>query len=278
MVNNDDARSRIDAGIAYADSNEYRKAVAAFSEAIRLTADLGYECYVRRASVYVRMGDFDRAAADYGMAIGLDPNFDVAYAMRGEMYALKGEYDMAIRDYDIAVGLATDETYGAYAHLRRGEAHAMRSEYDRAIADFEDAIRLGGSAAHGLVSKRDMSGYLESQFSAAYAHAAKGDAYLAIGNYDRAIADYGEAINLGPEEDLPYYCIRRGDVHAIEEDWVQAIEDYDRAVRAAADSPAALLRRGIGYIRLGESHRAIEDLHRVREFLDQIEGADSPGT
>ena len=51
-------------------------------------------------------------------------------------------------------------------------------EYDRAISDFDDAIRLGGSAAHGLVSRRDIRGYLESQFSAAYAHALRGDAHL----------------------------------------------------------------------------------------------------
>ena len=143
---------------------------------------------------------------------------------------------MAILDYDIAVRLSTEETYGAYAHLRRGEAHAMRREYDRAISDFDDAIRLGGSAAHGLVSRRDIRGYLESQFSAAYAHALKGDAHLAIGNYDRAIAAYGEAINLGAEEDLPDYYIRRGDAHAIGDDWVRATEDYDMAVRADADS------------------------------------------
>ena len=119
--------------------------------------------------------------------------------------------------YGIAVRLAADETYGAYAYLRRGESHAMRNEYDRAIADFENAIRLGGSAAHALVSKRDIRGYLESQFSAAYAHALKGDAYLAIGDDDRAIADYGEAINLGAAEDLRDYHIRRGDAYAIGE-------------------------------------------------------------
>ena len=83
MVDNDDARSRIDAGIAHTDSNEYGKAIEAFSEAIRLTTDLAYECYVRRAYVYVQMGDFGRADTDYRMAIGLDPNIDVAYAMRG---------------------------------------------------------------------------------------------------------------------------------------------------------------------------------------------------
>ncbi len=219
MVNNEDAQIHIDAGIAYADGNEYDKAISAFSEAIRLTADQAYECYVRRADAYARMRDFGRAAADYNMAIGLDPDFDVAYCMRGEMYAQQGEYDMAIVDYGIAVRLAADETYGAYAYLRRGESHAMRNEYDRAIADFENAIRLGGSAAHALVSKRDIRGYLESQFSAAYAHALKGDAYLAIGDDDRAIADYGKAINLGAAEDLRDYHIRRGDAYAIGDDW-----------------------------------------------------------
>ena len=278
MVNEDDAQSHIDAGTAHEDSDEYGKAIAEFSEAIRLTTDRAYECYVRRAHAYARVGDFDRAAADYNMAIGLDPDFDVAYCMRGEMYANRGDYDMAIVDYDIAVRLATDETYGAYAHLRRSEVHAMRNEYDRAIADFENAIRLGGSAAHALVSERDIRGYLESQFSAAYAHALKGDAYLAIGDRDRAIADYGEEINLGAEEDLRDYYISRGDAHAVGDDWVQAMEDYDGAVRADAASPSTYLRRGIGYIHLGEGHRAIEDLYRVKEFLDEIEDSDSPGT
>ena len=224
------------------------------------------------------MGEFDRADADYSMAIGMDPNVDVAYAMRGEMRAQRGEYDMAIVDYDIAVRLARDETYGAYAYLRRGEARAMRSEYDMAIADFENAIRLGGSAAHALVSRRDIRGYLESQFSAAYAHALKGDAYLAIGDCHSAIVDYGEAINLGAEEDLHDYYISRGDAYANEENWSRAVEDYDSAVRSDAGSPSAHLRRGIGYIQLGEGHSAIEDLYRVKEFLDEIEDGDSPGT
>ena len=101
---------------------------------------------------------------------------------------------------------------------------------------------------------------------------------MSIGNHDRAIAAYGEAINLGAEEDLPDYYIRRGDAHAIGDDWVRATEDYERAVRADADSPSANLRRGIGYIQLGETHRAVEDLYRVREFLDELAGDDSLGT
>ena len=56
MVNDDRAQSNFDAGIADADSNEYDRAIAAFSEAIRLTDNLAYECYVRRASVYVPWG------------------------------------------------------------------------------------------------------------------------------------------------------------------------------------------------------------------------------
>ena len=278
MDDNDEAQSRIDAGIAHTDSGEYGRAVEEFSEAIRLTVDRAYECYVRRAYACVRMGEFDRADADYSTAIGLDPNVDVAYAMRGEMRAQRGQYDMAIVDYDIAVRLATEETYGAYVHLRRGEAHAARNEYDRAIADFESAIRLGGSAAHALVSERDIRGYLESQFSAAYAHALKGDAYLAVGDCHRAIADYGKAIDLGAQEDLRDYHISRGDAYAIEDDWARAVEDYDSALRSDPDSPSAHLRRGIGYIQLGEGHRAIEDLYRVKEFLDEIEDSDSPGT
>ena len=56
MDDNDEAQSRIDAGIAHTDSGEYARAIEEFSEAIRLTADRAYECYVRRAYACVRDG------------------------------------------------------------------------------------------------------------------------------------------------------------------------------------------------------------------------------
>ena len=65
--NNDEAQSRVDTGIAHTDSGEYGRAIEEFSEAIRLTADGAYECYVRRAYACVRMCEFDRADVDYSI-------------------------------------------------------------------------------------------------------------------------------------------------------------------------------------------------------------------
>ena len=44
-------------------------------------------------------GDFDRAIADFGKAIKLNPKYAGAYHSRGNAYAMKGDRKQAITDY-----------------------------------------------------------------------------------------------------------------------------------------------------------------------------------
>src|SRR5713226_6413097 len=95
--------------------------------------------YNSRGIGYHNKKDYDRAIAEYGEAIKLDPKYARAYYNRGLVYAAKGNYDGAVEEYSEAIKL--DPKY-ASAYNSRGLAYANKKDYDRAIADYGQAITL----------------------------------------------------------------------------------------------------------------------------------------
>ncbi len=59
--------------------------------------------YFDRAEEHRNKGDYDRAIADYTEAIRLNPQLANAYANRGNSYYYKKDYDRAIADYEAAL-------------------------------------------------------------------------------------------------------------------------------------------------------------------------------
>jgi len=89
-------------GNAYFENKEHGRAIADFSEAIRL--DPGFaRTYNNRGFTYSVKGDYDNAIADYGEAIRLDPKYALAYYNRAGAYRIKGDFERAIADYDEAI-------------------------------------------------------------------------------------------------------------------------------------------------------------------------------
>src|ERR1019366_8250522 len=95
--------------------------------------------YLNRGIAYARAPDIDRAFADYGEAIRLDPKNTTAYTGRGGLYLRKGDADHAIADYSEVIQIDPGLAFGFY---NRGNAYAVMSDFDRAISDLNEAIRL----------------------------------------------------------------------------------------------------------------------------------------
>ena len=85
-------------------------------------------------------GDYDKAIAEYTEAIRLDPKDAVAYYNRGLAYGNKDETDKEIADCTEAIRL--DPKF-ALAYNNRGWAYAKKREKAKAEADFEQAKKLG---------------------------------------------------------------------------------------------------------------------------------------
>jgi tetratricopeptide (TPR) repeat protein len=85
-------------GIGRHNEGEYDKAVADFTEAIRLDAQFA-EAYSNRGGAYVNTGEYGKAIADSSTAIRLDPTLAAAYSNRGLVYRLKGDQAKADADF-----------------------------------------------------------------------------------------------------------------------------------------------------------------------------------
>ena len=119
------ARAFNNRGNAYADKEEYDRAIEDYNQAIHLNRSYAI-AFDNRGTAYTAKEQYARAIQDHDQAIRLSPTHAKAFNNRATAYARLGNYDQAIQDYDQAIHL--NPTY-AIAFFNRG------STYDRAIQD-----------------------------------------------------------------------------------------------------------------------------------------------
>ena len=61
--------------------------------------------YFNRGVASLRKGKHDKAIANFTEAIRLDPNYEPAYALRGIAWGTKGDCEKAIADFNAAIRL-----------------------------------------------------------------------------------------------------------------------------------------------------------------------------
>jgi lipoprotein NlpI len=91
----------------------------------------------------------------------------------------------------------------------------------------------------------------------ARAHNSRGTAYYSLGDYDRAIADYNEAIKRDPKFSFAYNNL--GNAYRARGEDEQAIADYARAIELDPKFIVAYLNRGNAYYGKGNKDRAFAD-------------------
>ena len=92
----------------------------------------------------------------------------------------------------------------------------------------------------------------------------RGEVYYRKGEYDRAIADYDQALRLDP--DFAFAYNGRGSVYIRKGAYDRAIADIDQALRLDPDFALAYNNRGSAYFHKGEYDRAIEYLYDLEEI------------
>ena len=174
-----------------------------------------------RGRAYRAAGDFDRAIADYSEAIRIDQNYVLAFYSRGIAYFNKGDNDCAIADYTEALRLTPRDIL---ALQNRGHAYQAQRDYDRAIADYAEAIRIAPKFAWAFndrcyaraLAGRELQQALgdcddalrlspnDSSFASAVLDS-RGFTHLRLGEFDQAIADYNAVLTLNPKKGMSLY-------------------------------------------------------------------------
>ena len=107
--------------------------------------------YVRRARIYMMLGQYDEAIEDSSQAIQISPNLLPAYFQMARAYKMDGAYDQAIATYnkvlDLNPRLADAYVNRGQAYKLAGDAKGNADDYEQAIADYRTAIDMNGNYA-----------------------------------------------------------------------------------------------------------------------------------
>ena len=101
-----------------------------------------------RGVKYVELGEPDKALADFSEALRVDPSMGMVYENRALVHIRNGDYAAAVDDFDSAVAYSRYQgfSYNEQAYLGRAVAHTLAGDADKAAADF----RLARYAGHYL--------------------------------------------------------------------------------------------------------------------------------
>ena len=140
--------------------------------------------------------------------------------------------------------------YGAMTRLRRGILYLLKfGEFDKAINDFNKAID-------------------EYNYRSVRAYAYRGLAYAAKNQYDNALKDITQAINIQPNNTLGYIC--RGFIYNRKGNYSEALNDYTAAIKLEPKNALAYFGRAIVHIAMANnktfSNDALIDFKRAIEL------------
>jgi hypothetical protein len=147
------------------------------------------------------------------------------------------------------------------------ERKALESGANRKVQEVEQQ-RL--AALKNAEQERQSKATIEE--SDAYGHAIlAGNAAYSAGGFDKAIANFSEAIQARPHDAIAFYS--RGNAYESKGDYDRAIADYNEAIRLNPNNALAFNNRGIAYASKGNQFRAIADYNEAIRLKPDYAGA-----
>jgi tetratricopeptide (TPR) repeat protein len=188
--------------------------------------------YQNRGHMYANLGMYDKAFADYNMALKLDPKNGDAYWNRGVIFDSRGDNKNALSDYKNALALLKDKPWLNMAVLYCNIAYEQWM-----LGNLDDALHADS-----------LSLALNPQYGRAYE--LKGNIHLSQKKYDSAIQDYTQAASNSRNDDpkvISELLSRRADAKREAKQYKQAINDYTLALEINADNGTAYWNRAATY-------------------------------
>ena len=245
------------------------RALADFDKAIGIDPRNQLAYLGRGTLLATRARSYQRAIGDFNRTLELEPSNLNALVARGDAYSQLGEFKPALADLDRAVALAPGH---AHPLVVRGVIHSREGKPALALEDYDAALRLNAKEPFALMSRaalnaadgkyglaiRDLESSIEVNDQNAMAYYNRGYAHFALGDYAAAISDYEAALKL--DDNMGYAHLNRCLARVIT---AQAAKDdisgCDTALKLMPLSPDVRETRGFVFLKLGLTHRAIDE-------------------
>ncbi|MCC6781057.1 MAG: tetratricopeptide repeat protein [Hyphomicrobiales bacterium] len=275
-----------DRGKAYLGKREYDAAIRDFTIALeRDQSRSNVQTLVSRGQAYRAKGDNDRAILDFDAAIRIDPKHPFSYGFRSIARSANGDLDGALADAR------------EYLKLRPRGAKVDADAYDTQMA-LGDLLREDAQAAPCVETYSRAIAMLPRPGKQAWeAHYFRGVCLGKAGEWQRAEADFKQALAISPEQPqvmnyLAYIWLERrvnvdeamtlirravelkpndgyivdslGFAHYQRGEYDQAVARYERAVQLRADDADLRDHLGDAYWKVGRRGDAVTQWMRAR--------------
>ena len=220
-----DIETLIEEAVDKLEAEDYEGAIDDFTAIIRVDESL-WDAYFLRAFAYAQLGDSDRAIDDYTRALSINPHDWTTYSLRGDLYIRTEELAQANFDYDQALYLNP-----RYAQAYAGKALLNLRQNDQTLAEIFQGIfeAIQESVAGNINTNIEiLTETIENVDIPAppelgYAYYNRANTYIGQQEWDNALSDMNQAIELQP--DMQDYYMGRGFIYS----------ETDRLDRAAPD-------------------------------------------
>jgi tetratricopeptide (TPR) repeat protein len=209
----------------------------------RMTTDA--QDLFNRGNERLEAGDTREALECFTRVVNLRPDVALGYRYRARTYLQLGQRSDALNDFDRAIRLKTDDP-SLYAE--RAELLYQQKAYQNAITDCDKVLSLdaGFAAVRGL----------------------RGECYAALGDTEKALADFAQALQEDPDH-APDYLMARASLQLDCENYTGVIADCNQALSLFQDHAAALRLRGLAHRELHNLDQADRDLSESLRLDDR---------
>lgn len=249
---------------------------AIFSYTNAISTDNSYaEAFMKRSSLYQRLGRTTEAKRDYETAIRLNPYSAYVLDQKAKLDFMIENYGDGLENLEHAIAMEPDN------HMLRDhrvDGYILTGEYMNAKNDLE-LLRETGYNQELTLLKNGLIQFLEDDLYSAQIsfesvleiNSDNALAYDVLGlidlkekNYDEAIGHFDQAITINPDFALAIY--NKGVAYKMNGHNEKALELFDQAIETQLDIAPVYFARGLLKKELGDVIGAIDDYSKMNQF------------
>ena len=268
---------------------EYELALADYARSIQRYPNSTYP-FGNRAAVYIAQEKWDLAIEDATRALRIDPQMNSNYTNRGIAYEKLGDIEKARADFNKAISMPPRGGAGNWAQTTARDhlANLDSSSTPPPVPSTPSTADKGGGNKSDIdlcfsgddnkapervrSCTRVIEGGKLSQRDLASAYNWRGEAHRILEQYEVALADYARSIELNPNS--VYAFTNRAEVYRLQEKYELVIEEATHAISIDPAMNASWAIRGMAYEKLGDIEKARADFNKALSLPPK--GADGP--
>jgi protein O-mannosyl-transferase len=252
----------------------WRDGLSLWSDAIE-KKDVAPICYKSRGDAYYLKKQYDKALADYEMAISGNYKFMDVYFSKGATYYELHEYEKVIENLNLAIQI--NNNY-ADAYNLRGMAYFNLAKYKEAIDDMNKLLEINPQLTEAYYTRgssylylgkyqeaiNDLTMAISNNSNTSNAYNNRGIAYFNLKKTDEALADYSYTITYNPQSPNTYF--NRALVYDSQQKYNAAIADYTATIQLLPNYAATYYNRGVDYSKINKHKEALSDVLKAKEL------------